>query len=337
MAQDSAKSPSEVTINTSAHSSIDSLVDQTRLIEELGYDRISIGEANGYNSVPILTRIAENTRSLGISNDVFSPFSRSPALIAQTAATLQEISDGRYRVGVGASAPALVEGWHGRSFDRPLRQVEEAVNIIRQALNGEPVDYEGEFFQLQGMKLRSPVPEQPVPVDLAALGPQFVRLTGRLADGWVPQLFTPSGLKERLEDLRAGAEEEDRNPEEIRVQFSLRCCALEDREEARNIARNHVAFMVGVYGPYYYQSLQQQGYEEEADEIRGAFHDDGREKAAEAVSDELLDELMAAGNPGEVQETVERFSRIDGVDVVRLSFPLMASLEAQKTTLEALA
>ena len=127
---------------------IEDVVRFTQYAEELGYGYVSVGETNGWNVPLVLSVLADRTDEIGISEDVLSPFGRTPATLGQTAATLQEISDSRFRLRIGASSPELVEGWHGLEFERPLRRVREAVEIVRLVQSGERVDYDGTIFSL---------------------------------------------------------------------------------------------------------------------------------------------------------------------------------------------
>lgn len=309
---------------------------QVRLAEELGYEYVSLGETTGLDGVTQLAVLAERTDRIGLSNDVFSPYSRSPALLAQSALALHQVSGGRNRLGLGTSSPALVENWHGQSFDRPLRRLRESIDIIRQVYSGERLDYDGEVFETRGLKYANELPENPPPIDVAALGPKATELAGRFADGWVPQFFTPEGLETRLEDLRRGAELGGRDPDGVRVALTFRACAIDDRERARQLGRSTIAFMLGRYGPYYRQSVAEQGYEDVTAEITSAYADGDNEAAVAAVPDELLDGLVAAGTPDEVRKTVDRFRRIDGLDALRISFFAGMTREEENRTLEAL-
>jgi len=327
----------DLLLNVPDHPTLDSVAEQVQHAEALGFDRVSSGETTDWNLVTTLTILAERTDDIGLANDVFSPYSRSPALIGQTAAALAEASDGRFRLGLGTSSPALVEQWHGTAFDRPLRRLRETIEIIRQVLSGDRVDYEGELYQLGGLKLTADVPADPVPIDVAALGPKTVELTGRFADGWVPQLFTPDGLRDRLDDLARGARLGDRDFDELRVAPILRCVAMADRERARDLARASVAFLIGAYGPYYRQSIIEQGYEDVATAIRDAWEAGERERMAAELPDDLLDKLAAAGTPAEVRDRIQAFATIDGVDAVRIGFVTRLPIDAQYETMDAVA
>lgn len=305
--------------------------------EELGFDRISVGETTGWNIIPPLTLAADRTDELGISNDVISPYGRSPAMLAQTALTMHAASDGRFRFGLGPSSPAITERWHGQEFDRPLRRTREAIEVIRAVYEKGNPAYEGEIFDIAGLNYDRPVPESPPPIDLATLGPKATEMAGRFGDGWAPQMFTKDGLKDRLEDLERGAELADKGLDDLRVAPIVRAIASEDRETARAKARSNIAFMLGAYGPYYGNSVGEQGYPEIVEEVRDAWQDRDTDAMAAALPDELLDELAAAGTPDEVREWVGEYARIEGTDAVRLGF-VNEMTEAEKaTTMEAVA
>ncbi|ELY50474.1 TIGR04024 family LLM class F420-dependent oxidoreductase [Natronolimnohabitans innermongolicus] len=309
--------------------------DRAAEAEELGFDRITVGETTDWNIVPPLTLAADRTTDLGISNDVVSPYGRSPALLAQTALTLQDASDGRFRLGLGPSSPALTERWHGQEFDRPLRRTRETIEIIRAVYeNGNPA-YDGEIFDIAGLNYDRGVPENPPPIDVATLGPKATELAGRFGDGWTPQLFTKDGLEERLEDLERGAELGDKALDDLRVAPIVRCIASEDRETAREKARSTFAFLLGAYGPYYGNSVAEQGYEDVVDEIRAAWDDRDTEAMAAALPEEVVDELGPAGTPDEVRAWVEEYASIDGVDAVRIGFVNEMSEDEKRTTMEA--
>jgi coenzyme F420-dependent oxidoreductase len=327
----------DLLLSVGDHPSLDSVAEQVARAERTGFDRVSLGETTGWNAVATLTTIGERTEAIGLSNDVFSPYSRSPALLGQTAAALQEATDGRYRLGLGPSSPALVEGWHGERFERPLRRLRETIEIVRMTLSGEHVSYDGEIFDLDGLALGCPVPEREPPIDLAVLGPKATELTGRFADGWVPQLFTPDGLRDRLGDLERGAELGDRHPEKIRVSPILRCCAMEDGEAARERARESISFLIGAYGPYYRQSIAEQGHGEVAAAIREAWEAGERDRMSEELPEDILEDLVAAGTPEEVRTGIERFGAIPGVDAVRVGFLTRESIDDQYRTMEAIA
>jgi coenzyme F420-dependent oxidoreductase len=326
----------DVTLTPDRHDSLDGLASMAQDAEELGFDTVGFGETTGWDSIALLTVLAERTETIGIADDVIGPFSRSPSQIAQAAASVQSLAEGRCRLGLGTSSPALVEGWHGQSFEQPLRRLRETIDIAKQAMAGKTVAYDGEVFTPQGFQLDLPTPVE-VPIDVAALGPKSVELAGRFADGWVPQLFTPAGLERRLEDLRRGAELGNRDLDSLRTSVLLRACALKDGDRAKQLGRQHVAFMISLYGPFYRQSIAEQGYKEMVDQVRGHWQNGDREEAVAAVDDEVLNGLVACGTSQEVNDIIDEFAAIDGCDAVRVGWVGPAGDAAIETTLQAVA
>jgi coenzyme F420-dependent oxidoreductase len=330
--------PLDLVVSTRDHDHPGSVADRAVEAERLGYEYVSMGEATGWNVASLLSVVAERTDSIGIANDVFSPWGRSPALLAQTALTLHDLSDGRYRLGLGPSSPAITERWHGFPFERPLRRTRETIEIVRQVVAGEKLVYDGDYFEFDGgLSYDRRVPDQPPAIDLATLGPKAVELTGRFADGWVPQLFTAEGLNERLADLERGAELGDRDPSELRVSPIVRCLAGEDREAAREQTRSMVAFLVGAYGPFYGQSVAEQGFSDAVEAIREAWVDRDTAAMAAACPDELLEAVAACGTPREVRAWVDDYLARTGVDAVRVGFVSGSCESDKRLTMEALA
>ncbi|MDR9381683.1 MAG: LLM class flavin-dependent oxidoreductase, partial [Natronomonas sp.] len=180
-------------------------------------------------------------------------------------------------------------------------------------------------------------PDEPAPVDVAALGPKSTEMAGRFADGWVPQLIPYDGFIDRLDDLERGAELGDRSVDDIRVAYTIRCCALGDGETARDYARSQVAFMIALYGPFYRQAIADAGWEDVAETVRETWLDGDKAEAIAAVPDELLDQVAAAGTPERANELIERFEAIDAVDAVQIGFFDGMDEDERRRTLDALA
>lgn len=326
-----------VALSLDNYPDLETVIDMAQLAEDGGYGFVTMGETNGRNVPLVLGLLAERTTEIGLADDVLTPFARTPSMLGQTAATLQELSGGRFRLRIGASSPALVEKWHGVEFDRPLRHVREAIEIVRQVQSGERLDYDGEFYSPNTLRLTAPTPDTPAPVDVAALGPKATEMTGRFGDGWVPQLLTIEALEDRLDDLRRGAALADRNPGSLRVTPHLRACAIEDGDRARTYGRQHVAFMIARYGPFYRQAIADAGWESVTETVSERWNDGDRDAAARAIPDELLDDLVAAGTRQEAREQMHRFEAIDGVDAVQVSFFGPMDDTERRKTMQALA
>ncbi|MFB6269485.1 MAG: TIGR04024 family LLM class F420-dependent oxidoreductase [Halobacterium sp.] len=326
-----------VHLPVAAQDSLDDVVGIGEHAEALGYHRAWFPETWGRDAVTALSALAAATDDIGIGTSIVNTYSRSAALLGQTAATLQEYSDGRFRLGLGPSGPAVTEGWHGQDFDRPLRRTREYVEVVRMVLSGEQVDYDGDTVQTRGFRLRQTPPEPAPEIDVTGMGPKAVELAGRFADGWHALMFTREGFEDRLDDLRKGAELGGRDADDVRTTFVLPCCALDDGERARNLARQHLAFYVGGMGTFYRDALARQGYEDAAETIHGAWQAGERERAVGAVSDDLLDALAAAGTPEQVRDRVADFEALAGLDAVAVSFPRAADRDVIDQTLEAVA
>ncbi|MFB6172576.1 MAG: TIGR04024 family LLM class F420-dependent oxidoreductase [Haloarculaceae archaeon] len=327
----------DVFLPVGAQPSLDALVEQATLAEDLGFDHAWLPESWGRDAVTVLSNIARDTEEIGIGTSIVNTYSRSPSLLGQTAATLQEASDGRLRLGVGPSGPIVIENWHGMDYGNPLRRTREYIEIVKAVTSGEVVEYDGEYFDLEGFRLRFDPPEQAPPVDAAALGPKAVEMTGRFADGWHAVTYTRDGLAQRLEDLERGADLGGRSIDDVRVMVSVGCCALEDGQRARDLVVQHTAFYIGGMGTFYRDNLARQGYEEVAHEIYDAWQADDRERAMDLVREELRGQMGAAGTPEEAREQLAQYQDLDGVDAINISFPRGAGPEEIRKTMEELA
>ncbi len=302
------------------YDSLDELTALAHRAERAGFDRISAGETTGRDMVTTFAMLGDRTQDIGISTDVLSPFGRKPTVLAQTALTMHELTGGRFRLGLGTSSPAIAERWHGDAFETPLRRLRETIDVIRTVYDGGAVSYDGSVYELGGLSYERPVPDSPPPIDVAALGPKATELTGRFADGWVPQLFTPDGLLDRMSNLERGCQLGDRSIASIRVMPLVRCFAGDDAASARQSMRSTLAFLIGAYGPYYGNSVANQGYEAEVAAIRSAWEDRDTEAMTAALPEKLMDRLGAAGSPETVRNRVSQFADLPGVDGVRVGF-----------------
>ncbi len=326
----------EVHLPVATQPTVETLLAYARTAEANGYDCVWLPETWGRDAVTILSLIARETEQVAVGSSILNTYSRSPALLGQTAATLQEVADGRFRLGIGPSGPMVVENWHGQEYGNPLRRTRETIEILRQVLSGEPVEYDGREFSLSGFRLRCEPPEPTPPIEVTGMGPKAVELAGRFADGWHGIMLTPDGLRERLEDLDRGAALGERDSGEVRVRTGVVCCGLEDESRARDLVRQHIAFYVGGMGTFYRDALSRQGYAE-AEEIHDAWRADDRERALELVSDDLLEELCAVGTHEDASAGLERFESVEELDAIVVSFPRGASEAEIRETMGALA
>ena len=328
----------DVFLPVAAQPSVDALVEMAQRAEQLDYDLAWLPETWGRDAVTVLTSIAHGTEDIDIGTSIMPIYSRSPALIGQTAATLQEVSDGRFRLGLGPSGPIVIENWHGVEYGNPLKRTRETVDVVKQVLSGEEVEYDGDYFDLSGFRLRCDAPDPAPKVDTAGMGPKAVELAGRFADGWHGLMLTKEGFRDRHADLERGAELADKDVDDVRATMSLTCCALEDAERAKELVAQHSVFYIGGMGTFYRDSLARQGYEDAAHAIYDAWQDGDRAAAMQRFREEgFLEKAAVAGTPEEAREQLEAWESIDEVDAVSVSFPRAAELDDIEATMDALA
>ncbi|TYL40013.1 LLM class flavin-dependent oxidoreductase [Natronococcus pandeyae] len=300
--------------------------------EELGYDAIWLGELWGESGVVQATEIATRTDEIGIGTAILNVYSRSPAVLASTAASLQRVSDGRFTLGLGTSTPKAIEDLHGMAFDRPVRRAHETIEIVRAFTDGEGrVDYDGELLEVADF----PSLDAPTPIYNAGLGRANRRVVGRLCDGWIPHNIPFSRLEEAFEDVAAAARERERDPSEITVAPYVPSAVSEDPEEARDVLRRHVAYYVGS-GEGYRRAAGIR-FPDEADRIAGTWRDGDRTAAANAVTDEMVADLGVAGTPEDVREQLEELVAETGIDHPIVVVPDPAPDEIAELTVESLA
>ncbi|MAG34092.1 MAG: LLM class flavin-dependent oxidoreductase [Deltaproteobacteria bacterium] len=303
--------------------------------EELGYETLWVGETWARDAFAVLAQIALGTSRIKLGTSVISIFSRTPGMLAQSAATLDEISGGRTILGLGPSSRTLVEGWHGVPFDRPIERMRELVPLLRKILSGERVDFEGEFYRMSGLSLGFDPPRHEIPIYLGSLSPLHLELTGELADGWLPTFFAPARLEGFIAHLARGAERAERTLGAVDLAPWMLTCASRDPAQARALAREHVAFFTAAYGDAYQKLVRRYGFEDEVDRLALLWKND-RTRLVSGVSDALLDTVAITGTP---EQCRERFAELHarGLDLPAVLIPTRAPLEVVRETLEAIA
>ena len=315
------------------------IIAHAQRMEKLGYDFIGGGGENwGRDGVTPMAYIAAHTQRIGLALGVLNVYSRSPALIAQTVATLDELSGGRVRVSLGTSGPILVEQWHGVPYERPIQRTREYIEIMRLVLSGERVNYDGQFFHLQRFRLGFTPLRPNVPVYVASLGPKNLELTGELADGWLPVYLHLDYLDEVKKHIEAGAGKAGRSLSDIDLAPSLMVAVVESEEErqaARQRVKTTLAHYAAEMGDYYANLLRRYGFDQEVADIQQVRAGGDRAGFIERVTDEMVDALSAIGPEGYCRERIAQF-RDKGVGSLTLS-TIGPSREVVNRTLEGLA
>ena len=328
-----------LTLSSRQDASDQDLIAVAREAEALGYDTCWTGESWGRDAFTVLTLLACHTKTLRLGTGIIPVFSRTPGLIAQSIASLDLISQGRAVLGLGTSGRVVIEDWHGVSYRQPLRRTLEYLEIIRMALSGNPVNYQGEIFQLQRFRLGLSLVQQHLPIYLASLGPKNLRLTGELADGWLPIWVDQQRLPDLKEEVANAASAAGRDISQITVAPQILCCVAENPEElaqAEREARSHMSYYIGGMGQYYYNLFCRFGYRAEADAVRQAWFERDRDRAAAAISGQMLDNITVLGDAETCRFKLRRFREM-GADMPVVAFPHGATRSAIEKTLRALA
>ena len=290
-----------------ANLSFDQMLELTQRAEELGFDSVWMPEAYGTDAISILAGLAVKTTRIRIGTGIINVFSRTPALIAQTAATLDLISNGRFVLGLGTSGHQVISGWHGVPFEKPVQRMRETVEIVRTILRRESLRFEGEVFHLtQGLKVQVRPLRADIPIFLATLTPAGLRLTGEIADGWIPTLFSPDHRDLFLQEVQTGAKASGRSFDSLEVAPFMRVLVDEDRARARDDVRPWVALYVGGMGSrtknFYKDTVTRYGFAEDAEAIQDLYLGGRKLEAIKRVPDALVDAITLAGPAGVIKE-----------------------------------
>ncbi len=268
------------------------------LADELGLDSVWISEAWGQDAVSVLGVLAARTERVGLGSAVMQIPARKPTATAMAAATLDVLSEGRFRLGLGLSGPQVSEGWYGEPFVRNLGRVREYVDVVRRALAREPVALPlpvGEPGMGLGKPLRllvEPVQER-IPVYLGAVGPRAVVQTGEIADGWLPAFLDPENPDVLMGPLREGLAKAGRDASAVDVAAAVPVAVADDLDSARDACRPWLAFYLGAMGAreknFYVDLADRYGHGDVARDVQARMLDGDRAGAAAALPPELID------------------------------------------------
>jgi alkanesulfonate monooxygenase SsuD/methylene tetrahydromethanopterin reductase-like flavin-dependent oxidoreductase (luciferase family) len=300
----------------------DHLLACAEIADDLGIDSLWVAEASGRDAVTFLTQLALRTRRSRLGTGIISPFSRTPAMLAMTFATLDELTGGRMVIGLGSSSANVVEHWHGLRFKQPLRRIRETIEIINQIIAGDPLTFEGEVFSVRrGLRLQFEPVRRHIPIYVAATTPSSIRQSGEVADGVMPIHWPRERLGELRRTLAEGASVSGRDAGELTIAPSVNL-VIADRESgtALESAREPIAHYVARMGASYPEMLVRFGYEEEVRAIRAAWAQRDLAGAARAVSDRLLEATSIAGTLDECAERLGML-REHGADLPIIPLP----------------
>lgn len=319
--------------------------DFARAAERVGAAALWVPEVWGYDALTGLAHLAAHTSTIGLGTFVVQLGSRSPALLATSALSLQSLSGGRFHLGVGVSGPRVMEGWHGVRFRKPVQTTRETIEIVRIVSRGEKLEHPGEIYPLPlpdsaGRALWPLVAPAPVPVYVAAMGPANLRLTGEVADGWLGNAFIPESAEVFLGPLRAGAHAAGRTLADLDLVAPVAVEFTGGAAETEAAVRRHAegyAFTIGAMGAagrnFYNDAFARLGYAEEVNRVAELWSQGRRDEAAAAVPLDLGRLTNLVGTPDAVAERVAAYR---AAGITSLLAKLDGSHEQQLTTLTTL-
>lgn len=299
--------------------------------ERLGFDSVWAAEAYGSDAATVLAWIGARTTRIGLGSAIFQIPGRSPALTAMTAATLDALSDGRFRLGLGVSGPQVSEGWHGVRFTAPLARTREYVEIVRLALARKVVKYEGEHFTLPlpdgpGRPLRLTVHPRraEIPILIAAVGPKNLELAGEIADGWLAVFLTPEFAPEQLGHLETGRKKAGKPLAGFEIVATLPIAPGADLASCADLVRPYAALYVGGMGSkeqnFYNALAGRMGFAEAAQTVQERYLARDYEGAMSALPLEFLDRTSLLGSTDRIAERLVEYSEA-GVTTLALALP----------------
>jgi F420-dependent oxidoreductase-like protein len=301
--------------------------------EKAGLDIAWVAEAYGFDAATFMGYLAATTESITIASGILPIYTRTPTLIAMTAAGMDALTDGRFILGLGASGPQVIEGFHGVRYDAPLGRTREIIDICRQVWKRERVEYDGRYYTLplpadRGTGLGKPLKiiakpvREEIPIWIASLGPKNVEMTAEVANGWLPIFFMPERANDVWgADLAAGRAK--RSPElgPLEIAAGGLVAIGDDAAGIADLSRPMVALYVGGMGAkgrnFYNDLMCRYGYEAEAAKIQDLYLEGKKDEAAAIVPKEFLELTNLCGPEGFVRDRLEAFKEA-GVSVLNI-------------------
>jgi F420-dependent oxidoreductase-like protein len=298
-------------------------VEQVVALEKAGMDLVWVAEAYGIDAVSVMGYIAAKTERVEIASGILPLYSRTPTLIAMTAAGIDLLSDGRAVLGLGASGPQVIEGWHGVAYDKPIGRTREIIDICRQVWRREKIDHQGSSYVIplpadQGTGLGKPLKmithpvRSNIPIYVASIGPKNVEMTAELAEGWLPIFYIPEKAKDVWgASLDAGLAKRSPDLPPLEISAGGIVAIGEGLEGLRDMVRPMVALYVGGMGArgknFYNDLTKRYGFEKEAELIQDLYLDGKKDEAAAAVPEAMLEAMTIVGPEGYVQERLAAY------------------------------
>jgi len=296
----------DIEFNSGAQLPMDAIPDLARAAEAHGFDCAWGGEANNKDPTVMLSAIAAVTTRLKVGSAIYHILGRTPATLALQAMGLDELSGGRFLLGIGSSNPTIAK-WHGQSFDRPLSRIQEYIEITRTAMRGEKLNFEGKFFSAHNFKMAFKPSGRSIPIYVAAFGPKMTRLAGRISDGVLINMANPTEIGRIAAEVKAGAQETGKDPSRMEIICKVRCSIAPNYSVAREALSHALTYY--ALADYYRDLLGRMGFAEEVEAMRSAWKTGGFHAARALVSDRMFNSLplVAATSAPEVVEQIRPY------------------------------
>ncbi len=305
----------DIEFNSGAQLPMDAIPELAQLAEKHGFDCAWGGEANNKDPTVMLAAIAAVTTRLKVGSAVYHILGRTPATLALQAAGLDELSSGRFLLGIGSSNPTIAS-WHGQTLDHPLGRVEEYLEIVRAAMRGDKVNFDGKFFSARSFKMAFLPSGRSIPIYLAAFGPKMTRLAGRVTDGVLINMANPMEVSRIVEEVRRGAEETGKDPSAMEIICKIRCSVANSYGAAREALSHALTYY--ALADYYRDLLTRMGFGEEIERMRAAWKSGGFHAARRLITDRLFEglPLVAAMSAEEIVEQIKPYQRAGATRII---------------------
>ncbi len=311
----------DIEFNSGAQLPMDAIPELARAAEAHGFDCAWGGEANNKDPTVMLSAIAAVTTRLKIGSAIYHILGRTPATLALQAVGLDELSGGRFLLGIGSSNPTIAK-WHGQSFDRPLSRIQEYIEITRAAMRGEKLSFDGKFFSAHNFKMAFKPTGRTIPIYVAAFGPKMTRLAGRISDGVLINMANPAEIRRIAAEVKAGAEEAGKDPAKMEIICKIRCSIAPSYDVAREALSHALTYY--ALADYYRDLLGRMGFAAEVEAMRAAWKSGGFHAARALVGERMFSSLPLVAATS-AREVVEQIRPYIAAGATRIILPYVAA------------
>lgn len=311
----------DIEFNSGAQLPMDAIPELARAAEAHGFDCAWGGEANNKDPTVMLSAIAAVTTRLKIGSAIYHILGRTPATLALQAVGLDELSGGRFLLGIGSSNPTIAK-WHGQSFDRPLSRIQEYIEITRAAIRGEKLSFDGKFFSAHNFKMAFKPTGRTIPIYVAAFGPKMTRLAGRISDGVLINMANPAEIRRIAAEVKAGAEEAGKDPAKMEIICKIRCSIAPSYDVAREALSHALTYY--ALADYYRDLLGRMGFAAEVEAMRAAWKSGGFHAARALVGERMFSSLPLVAATS-AREVVEQIRPYIAAGATRIILPYVAA------------